>query len=167
MRGHPPPLGGRIAERADLIRDRICGKLMCMKKFGYRLIAELFVVVLVPLIFHYIENRLYAGMVAGTVFIVLGLYVIAPGLRAARDRACFSFWAGLLHLGISALPLFITRMINASSKFEEVQVLGLPGPVFHQFSTAVYTVLLVATALDLVIAYRKSRRGGENADASK
>ena len=133
------------------------GQSRQMKKYGMRLVAELIVVALVPLIFRFIENRLYAGMVAGTVFILVGLYVIWPGVRQPDERKCFSFWAGLLHLVVSGLPLLVTRVLNASSKFEDVMVLGLPGPVFHRFSTAIFSVLLIATSLDLLVAFRRSR----------
>ncbi len=126
-----------------------------MKPYFYRLLVELFVIGLVPLIFHFVENRLYAGVIAGTVFIALGFYVISPGLRSVAGRRALSFWAGLLHLGVSAFPLFISRLMQADTKFEDVRIMGMTGPNFHRFSTAVYTMMLVATIIDVCLAHRR------------
>jgi len=126
-----------------------------MKLYFYRLLVELFVIVLVPIIFNFVTNRLQAGIIAGSIFIALGFYVIWPGIKNAVGRRAISFWAGCLHLAISAFPLFVTRLLQADLKFEDVRIIGMSGPDFHRFSTVIYSLMLVATLIDLVIAYRR------------
>ena len=126
-----------------------------MRPYFYRLLAELFVIVLVPVIFHFVTNRLHAGIIAGSIFIALGFYVIWPGIQNAVGRRALSFWAGCLHLSISAFPLFLTRLMQADSKFEDVRILGMSGPDFHRFSTVIYSLMLVATVVDVALAYRR------------
>lgn len=133
-----------------------------MKFFAWLLFLELVVVAIVPIIFVNIESRLVAGMIAGTIFIALGLFVFVKGLRERAFRKTFSFAAGCLHLFLSAFPLFITRLMNYSKGFEDVRVMGLPGPVFHQVSTAIFSLLLLATVIDLVLTWRRLRAGRTN-----
>ena len=113
------------------------------------------VVGLAPIIFISIESRLIAGLVAGAIFVSLGVFIVAVGAQVRAFRKTPTFWAGVLHLFGSALPLLITRMMGLSKNFEDVRVLGISGPVFHQVSTGIFAVLLIATAFDLVRSWRR------------
>lgn len=128
------------------------------KFFAWLLGVELVVGGLAPVIFKTISDRFVAGMVAGAIFVALGVFLVVLGLQSKGFRRTASFWAGCLHLFASALPLLITRIVNYSRGFEDVLVLGLPGPVFHRVSTTIFTILLVATSIDLVRAWRASSR---------
>lgn len=125
--------------------------------FLRNLMAEVAVIFLVTGVFRLIENRLVAGAIAGSIFILLGLIVLAPGYRDRSYRRTKTFVAGCAHLFLSALPLFITRMFNATSSFENVSVLGMPGPLFHRVSTGIYLLLLIATLLDWVQSRRREK----------
>jgi hypothetical protein len=127
------------------------------KFYGWLLVVELCVVAAAPVIFTTVENRLIAGIMAGTLFVGLGVFIVMVGVQNKPFRRVPTFWAGCLHLFGSALPLLITRMVNFSHGFENVLVLGLPGPVFHRISTGVFAILLIATAFDLIRAWRARR----------
>lgn len=120
------------------------------RNFIYFLAAELIVIGLVLLIFRFIEPRILAGATAGSVFVALGLYIFVSGVRNVEVRRSLTFVVGSIHLFVVALPLMITRFLNSSLVFEDVRVLGLPGPVFHQVSSYVYLALIVATVIDII-----------------
>jgi hypothetical protein len=128
-----------------------------LKKLLYRLVAEIVVIVVVIGLFQIIPNRLIAGVIAGSIFIGLGFYVVYPGIRDSVFRRTLSFWAAWAHLLLSAFPLFLTRLFHAGSSFEDVRVMGLPGPVFHKVSTTIYMIMLIATLADVVWFAMKNR----------
>jgi hypothetical protein len=133
------------------------GNIHSMKRIYLRfLISEILMIGAVALIFRTIPDRVLAGVVAGTLFVSLGLWILVLGLVSIKsvdpDRRFWhsaTFWAGCAHLFLTSLPLMITRLLNWSTSFEQVDVLGLPGPVFHRLSTTVFSVLILATAFDL------------------
>jgi hypothetical protein len=128
------------------------------KFYGWLLVVEFLVVAAAPVIFTTIESRLLAGMLAGAIFVALGIFIVMIGVQNRVFRRTPTFWAGCLHLFGSALPLLITRLMNVSKGFEDVRVLGLPGPVFHRISTGVFAVLMIATAFDLIRSWRTKSR---------
>ncbi len=130
---------------------------MKMNRFyGCLLTVELITVALAPIIFINIEDRLVAGMIAGAIFVALGIFIVMIGVQSKAFRKTATFWAGCLHLFGSALPLLITRLINFSKGFEDIVVLGLPGPVFHKVSTFIFLILILATSFDLIKSWRTS-----------
>lgn len=131
----------------------------CMKKNVYFafLIAELLTILAVVATFRLIDERLIAGAVAGSIFSILGIVIVVRGIRDRSFRSGFTFYAGCAHLFLSSLPLMITRFLNRAVGFEQVNVLGLPGPVFHKVSTGIFLVLIAATVIDAVRDWRKRR----------
>ncbi|MES2964926.1 MAG: hypothetical protein V4760_13630 [Bdellovibrionota bacterium] len=126
------------------------------KKFRNYFIGELIVIGAVVLVFKLVSERLVAGAVAGTFFVALGIWIASSGWSDRGFRRTPTFIVALVHLFASALPLMITRFMNSASVFDDVRVLGLPGPVFHRVSTAVYLLLMAATVFDWV---RSARSG--------
>jgi hypothetical protein len=55
----------------------------------------------------------------------------------------------LVHVFGVSFPMLITRALNADRAFESVFILGMPGPVFHQLSSTVFSILMLATLIDL------------------
>jgi uncharacterized YccA/Bax inhibitor family protein len=119
--------------------------------------VEIAVIIAVTAVFKAIPERIVAGAVAGTMFVLLGLVIVGWGLKLPAVRRTPTFFAGLIHLFGSALPLMVTRFLNSAAVFEDVRVLGLPGPVFHQVSTFIYLGLMAATVFDWVRAHRAAR----------
>ena len=128
------------------------------KFYGWLLAFEFLVAASAPVIFKTIESRLVAGMVAGSIFVAIGIFIFMIGVQNREFRRTPTFWTGCIHLFGSALPLLMTRLANFSRGFEDLQVLGLPGPVFHQVSTVIFALLMLATTFDLIRAWRQKVR---------
>ena len=135
----------RIATAYEFVQT-----LLMKKKLGVFLGLEILVIGLVILIFRTIERRLIAGLVAGSIFIILGLIVLSPGFKSAAFRRTPTFVMAWVHLLFSALPLFISRLCNWNADFKDVRVMGLNGPHFHTVSTGIYFLLMAATAFDAI-----------------
>ena len=119
------------------------------------LIGEILVIPIVTVFFKIVQNRILAGMLAGAVFVALGLWIFFEGLRSRPFRRSPTFWLGCVHLFVISLPLIITRIANSALAFDRVLVLGLPGPLFHQLSTGIYFLLMGATVFDYVSARKR------------
>ena len=128
-----------------------------MKKFMILLVVEVLVVVVAMSSFRFISERLLAAAVAGTVFVCLGLAIFIMGIRDAKFRKTFTFTIGCVHLFAVALPMMIVRFLNTTSAFSQVDIWGLPGPVFHKLSTYVYFALMLGAIADGVLARRRNR----------
>jgi hypothetical protein len=122
------------------------------------LVAEVIVLSAAITSFSVISQKMVAGFIAGMFFVSLGVWIVAVGFRNKPFRRSGTFIVGCLYFFAVALPLMITRFMNTALSFEEVRILGLPGPVFHQISTAIYLGLMLATVWDLVFAIKEKRR---------
>lgn len=117
--------------------------------FFKSLVAELITIALVTLTFILISNHLIAGRIAGSFFLLLGLFVCSKGFTSKDYRVAYSFKVGCLHLMLS-LIMIITRIIHPEGSFADVNILGfIPGAIYHKISTIIYAVLITATATDL------------------
>jgi hypothetical protein len=125
------------------------------KRLAILFLVEVIVVVAVMFIFKMIENRVHAGLVAGSVFIALGLLIVGNGLRSFEFRKTGTFYLGAIHLGLIALPMFLTRLLNLQTGFSELTVWGLPGPVFHKLSTWFYMLLMITTLAEAILKRKK------------
>ncbi len=120
--------------------------------------GELVAIVVAITSFTMIPERILAGVIAGSVFSALGLWIVASGFWGQwhrEVRTSWTFWLGSVHLFGVALPMMITRLLNHSLEFKDVLIWGLPGPVFHRLSTVIYSLLLLATAVDFVLTFRR------------
>lgn len=125
---------------------------MASRNFLRFFVVEILVIAVAVASFHFIHEKIFAGVVAGTAFTALGAWIFACGVRSPSLRKTPTFWFGCIHLFIVALPMMITRLLNHAAEFKDVLIWGLPGPVFHQISTGVYFALLAATIFDFVRA---------------
>lgn len=124
--------------------------------FRNLLILEFAVIGVVAAIFKIVTARLYAGAMAGTLFVALGVWIVFWGLRIQAVRRSASFVVGAIHLFLVALPMMIVRFLNVSAEFADVKIFGLSGPAFHRLSSVVYLLLIAATLFDW---YRFRRKG--------
>lgn len=144
-------------------------------RFAIFLFLELIVVFAVMAIFRWIESRFAAGMVAGGIFIALGLSIFVYGLKTPPFRRSATFLVGSFYLFFSAFPLLVSRGLNADMEFRDLYVWGMAGPVFHRVSTAIYMVLLVATFVDggmslwraRMVRGREASGSGRSGDSSR
>lgn len=111
---------------------------------------ELFAIAWAGASFSLISVKIWAGISAGTVFIALGALILIEGMRNKELRYRPTFLMGLMHLFFVSLPMLGIRLWNYSMGFEQIQIWGLAGPVFHRLSTGVYFILVLATLFDWV-----------------
>lgn len=101
--------------------------------------------------FKMIADRGVASIIAGSMFVALGVTIVALGLRDRGFRKTFTFWLGLIHLFVISLPMMGTRIATMGADFHSVLILGvIPGPTFHRMSEMFYVVLVIGTVIDRV-----------------
>jgi hypothetical protein len=120
-----------------------------MNNYVKYLIAEIVTIMMVTLSFIFISPPLVAGRIAGTFFIVLGLYICFHGIRRT-----YTFAVACLHLMLS-LAMIITRFVQPDGSFSNINVLGIPGPIYHKVATIVYILLIIATCFDYFLTRNK------------
>lgn len=117
---------------------------------------ELFAIVWAGTVFTVLERKIVAGALAGGYFVISGLFMLWRASRWPAKWKSLTMYLLIVHVLGIALPMLISRFVQVDESFENVKVLGLPGPVFHELSTYVFTGLICATLIDLWRA-RKSR----------
>lgn len=98
-----------------------------------------------------------AAVIAGVLFIGLGFGLLFFLVRKGQPLKTLTFWAGLVHLFAMSLPIFTVRLLHFEKDFTQIQVFGVPGPVYHYYSELFYTVLLAATIVDLLVCLVRNR----------
>jgi hypothetical protein len=130
-----------------------------MKNWFLRLfVLEMAVAISVVFVFRLIESRQAAGLVAGSLFIAVGISVLIAGLTDGEFRKSMTFVLGCVHLFVAALPMVIFRLLNWGEEFASIQVWGLPGPVFHGISQVIYVGMIVSTVIEGLWRTRMGKR---------
>lgn len=107
--------------------------------------AQAFVIVAVMGVFRALEDKQVAATVAGFLFVVVPLVLMILEYRRAGFQEKLWF-AGVLQFWVLfALPILGIRLLNWGVPFEQLSVLGVPGPVLHQFSSKSYMVMMIIT----------------------
>lgn len=114
-------------------------------KYSYQLLILILWVIGVGLLFKFSPDRQVAGAIAGVVFIGIPLVLLASELRQPRKH-----WYQLVTVGVflvvSALPIFLLRVLNWGTDFNELSLLGVTGPQLHKLSNVLYIAMIVTTA---------------------
>ncbi len=125
--------------------------------FGFEIAA----MAVAYLSFKMIPDRSLASIVAGSMFVALGVTILTLGMRDRAFRKTFTFWLGLIHLFVISLPMMGTRIATFGADFHSIKILGLiPGPEFHRMSEMFYVVLVIGTVIDRVMFRAEQRRLG-------
>ncbi len=123
---------------------------MLRRKFLTFLFLEIATSLLVILIFRYSPNRQIAGVVAGSLFISIGAFILySLRLKSLRFKT-FTFPAALVHLFATALPLLIVRILNWGTPHADLFVWGLPAPTFHKLAEKIFMILMLCTVFDFL-----------------
>jgi len=104
-------------------------------------------------VFALLESRFLAAMIAGGGFLIVGVYLVALVWADQKPWRWLSFYTSHIHLLVISIPMILVRVLNPEAEFEELTVLGMPGPVFHEYSTLFYQVLLACTVIDVARFY--------------
>lgn len=119
---------------------------------------ELFAIVWAGVVFSLLTSRLVAGGLAGLYFVgsaSLMLYWASSWQEKWRSLCLYPL---IVHLFVISLPMLVVRFLNADQPFENVHIWGLEGPQFHRLSTTVFTILMIATVVDLIRTLLHARK---------
>ena len=108
--------------------------------------AQIVVILAVLIIFRAIPDRQIAATVAGILFVLLPGILMVLEYRRAQLQEMFWFVAVLQFWTVFALPILGVRLLNWGVPFDHLSVIGIPGPVLHQFSSKSYIVMMAFTA---------------------
>lgn len=129
-----------------------------MKKLTYR--YELLLLALwlpsVLLLFRVIPEKRVAAVIAGIGFIILPILFLLKELSENRKSPsskvqiviCVEF------LIVSALPIFLLRLLNWDSEFSTLSLFGISASALHGFSNLNYLVVVASTSY---LAHREWR----------
>ena len=109
-------------------------------------------------VFATLESKFTAGMVAGSGFITVGLYLVRMVWSHEKPLGWLSFYTGHVHLFVISIPMVTVRVLNPDTPFEQLSLLGLPGPEFHTYSAHFYKLLLLAALVDGVRFYFTNKK---------
>lgn len=121
------------------------------------LTLQLTAIVVAGAAFALIETRLIAGAIAGSYFILSGLYMVLRTFRYAGKWRLALWYPLLTHVFLISIPMVVVRFLNSGSDFGQVKIWGLDGPTFHRLSTIVFVSMVLGTLIDIFRArYAKS-----------
>lgn len=121
---------------------------MKRKDFLIFLGLEVFAIFWAGAVFSILTSRLIAGALAGSYFLGFGSWILFRLWRSGDAFRSVTLYPALIHVFVITLPMMITRFLNWDQPFEQVRILWLDGPIFHQLSTWVFSALMAATAID-------------------
>lgn len=118
------------------------------------LALELFAIVWAGVMFSTLPSKIVAGALAGGYFVVSGVFMLALASQWPDKWKSFTWYMLFVHVFAISLPMLVSRFMQVQNSFEEVRIMGLPGPVFHNVSSGVFTLLITATVADLLRTWR-------------
>ncbi|MBX9766004.1 MAG: hypothetical protein K2X47_01925 [Bdellovibrionales bacterium] len=137
----------------------------------FRLLMLFINVILVIVLFRIIPEKKIAATVAGLTFIGTSL---ALAMLAHRGRPVGSvlpsrsltFWVSLGFLVLVAIPMVAVRALNWSADFSDLTIWGLPGPVFHMWSSKLFVLQPLAVVIDAGIVFINQKKKTRSTSAS-
>lgn len=120
--------------------------------FGLQILS--FVVAMLS--FKMIDVRWQAALVAGTGFVVVGIWMVLRTLRWTNRFRFVSFYTARIHLYIFSLPMLLVRWRYKDVDFSQINLMGIPGPVVHRWAEMFFLVLVAGTLIDWI----RIRRSG-------
>ncbi|MGZ3723768.1 MAG: hypothetical protein ACXVA9_12585 [Bdellovibrionales bacterium] len=124
------------------------------------LAIELFAIVWAGTMFTLLESKLIAGALAGGYFVVSGIIMLGMANHWPEKWKSITWYVLFVHVFVISLPMLMSRFAQMALSFEDVRILGLSGPVFHQISTTVFSVLIGGTILDWLRSWWAARNAG-------
>lgn len=128
-----------------------------MKLSQYRIymLIHAAIAVAVIFIFKLIDERKIAALIAGTLFIVGPSYVLWNEWRLGLALKKVTWWTTLVFLCLSALPIFLLRIIYWDQAFENISALGITGQQMHAMSSYIFILMLLGFFVDSFIERRQ------------
>lgn len=111
-------------------------------------------------IFKFIEDRKTAGLVAGAGFLALPLFNIfreTKSKASTASRLARVIASGLFFL-LSAMPIFLYRVLNWDKNLEEISILGImTGRQLHSFSNILFVTMILVYLATNIVELKKSK----------
>ena len=120
------------------------------------LALEVFAIIWAVRMFALLPSKLWAGALAGGYFVVSGIFMLTLSQRWPHKWKSLTWYILFVHVFAVSLPMLVSRFAQVALEFADVKIMGFSGPVFHQISTGVFSVLILATLIDWVRAWRSS-----------
>lgn len=127
---------------------------MRRNRFSIYLTFQAVVIAAVMVIFRTIPDRKIAATLAGFLFVGLPLALMIYENKKAGWTHKLWFAAALQFWLLFALPILGLRLFNWDIDFNQLSLLGIPGPFLHEWSSKSYMLWMVAT---LVTSWRAAR----------
>ena len=118
-------------------------------ELGRFLLRQVATVAIVVGTFQALERQM-AGVIAGGLFLALTATFAWRHLVVGNATRRLSFWAVLVTLAGGVLPLLGLRLTSWGTKWESLQLLSVPAPTLHHEAEGLFTLLMVATLIDLI-----------------
>lgn len=125
---------------------------------------EAMVIILVIACFHFIPDKKWASVITSFLFIGSTGGILFCEWRSPGHCRRPSFWGALLFLFVSAIPIFVIRLIIWELPFDQIELLGVRGPQMHQFSNYVFMIMMVCFFADSYLETVKAREAAMKAE---
>ena len=127
---------------------------MKLKDLVLFLVLELLAIVVAGLAFSFLPSKVMAGAIAGGYFVVSGIFMLAKANHWPAKTRSLTWYVLFVHVFVISIPMLMSRFLQLSSAFEDVKIFGLSGPEFHNISTGVFSILIAATVIDGIRAWK-------------
>ncbi|MCB0413940.1 MAG: hypothetical protein KDD50_06380 [Bdellovibrionales bacterium] len=95
-----------------------------------------------------------AALIAASLFLSLGLFMLYSSLKLTNTLKSLLFWSALIHTFVFTLPMLSMRLLHWDRAFNEIEWLGVKATTLHNYSTPFYKFMMLFTLIDI---FRTSR----------
>ena len=100
--------------------------------------------------FALIPSKIVAAGVAGGYFFLFSTFIVIRLLRWPRWWEAWTFYPAASFLFGIAIPMIWERFTHIQTPFNELRILGIPGPEFHRMATSMLGLLFLVTLAEAV-----------------
>jgi hypothetical protein len=121
------------------------------------LFLELLTLPIVIFIFKWAPSPKIGGILAGSFFVLNSTILLALSklYQEHFKTLSYTFYAVMLFLTVSVLPILIIRLWNWEMDFHSITLFaGVKAQVLHKISEKVFLMVIIATAIDYYRAYK-------------
>jgi hypothetical protein len=113
------------------------------KKYLYQFGVLLVWMICVVLLFKFIESKQIASVWAGLGFVAIPIVLLLLELRQSQKNKLQIFIL-FLFLILSALPIFLLRILNWGVDFSTLTLAGIPATSLHGISNFFYLLMMLS-----------------------
>ena len=122
-----------------------------------QLIVLIIWVFVVGALFMLMPDKRVAGALAGVGFLVIPIILIKSELKKAQTSK-LQIATAAIFLVCSALPIFLLRVLNWETDFQQLSLFGLSADFLHKSSNVLYFFMVAAVAWNLIQEIKSTRQ---------